>query len=345
MLRMHLTVVALAIRAAHSWQPVGVWEHVVGAEINGAGPSGRLTPNGLVHESGALYSIAQADSASPVSTFILDLAGMSWSQTNGKGGEASPQHLHSIAGLLLAVGGANGEIFGADVLYQAVSSVVNGTWTTLPMANAAPLDGAATCVYGGRLISAGGLVRGDMPMFTNALMATDFGRFIAADPRPAQLGWAVLTPSGGSAWSPRAGASLSVWGDTVVLYGGLTFAATSGSPPVAGNNVCTSADAGCRTLTDVWMWQPGAPTGPLAPCDGPGGDCGWWQEATVGEPGPVGRYNHAASVLGDILYVLGGVTDKGAILSELWAYHMTHGMWRPVETTVSVGHPCQRSPR
>ena len=284
------------------WHPVGVWEHVVpqhDPQGNILSPLIQLFPNGLVADGGGLFAAGRAllnTTDGDVETYAFDTQSYVWSRVASPGADFSTQHLLSNSGLLVAIGGAKENAYGSSLFFRPVSAGgANANWTSVPVGGAPlPTDGARAVMFGGRAYLIGGLVRDATPYFTNGVLGLDFAGYIASSNPTKALSWTTLTSAGSGVWDARAGMSVNVWADKVVLYGGLTFAASASSPSLAAKNVCEDPAAGCKTFSDVWTWAPGLPTGPLGPCPGGAGDCGWEGMASGGLGVRPGRYDHAA---------------------------------------------------
>jgi hypothetical protein len=149
----------------------------------------------------------------------------------------------------------------------------------------------------------------------------------------------------------RQGATLSVYADTLVLFGGsdLTQAQvrccvgglTEGEEGGAGQRACSAPlthnhaslrlplpPLGWQAFNDVWVFEPtnpGSLSGVYSPAD-------WQRLATFSTTGalPAGRAGHAAAVHADQLYVYGGSAADGSVLRDLWVLSLNTAVWAPV---------------
>jgi hypothetical protein len=165
---------------------------------------------------------------------------------------------------------------------------------------------------------------------SNAMWAADLAGFFNSvsngpgDPN-ANVPWVLVQPiNSPGVFTGRGAFSVNVYSATIILFGGLTRSLPGPNGP---DPVCALPGSNCVVYNDIWFYQPGLMSKPLDATLCNGGNCGWYAPSVNGAAIPSGRYGHAAGVLGDNLYVFGGVDANGAFFTDLWVFNMEDLVW------------------
>ena len=127
--------------------------------------------------------------------------------------------------------------------------------------------------------------------------------------------------------APRNSHTLVAVGGTLLLFGGFSHDIAKGGM----YSQCSKAADNCVYYDDLWSMR--APV--RIDADAPRLAASGWskvQSRGAGGAAPVGRFGHAASVIGSSMYLFGGASKPGTVLRDVWVWLefplSMGGLWR-----------------
>jgi len=334
MLAARLAASAAAASVAAAWGTTGSLEAITPPPPNAYAPTGSIWHDAAAC-AGALF-VGGAENATNQALYAFDTRDFSWTRYAALPAGFDAPSVICSGGVVVAVGGEN-EASSSIVALLPVSQGPGAEWVvTSPAKSIGTRNGHRLIEFGGLLLVVGGL---DNPgtakaKWSNVVFALDMAGYVLENRTAggnSSFGFVKLVPAGvPGLFAPRGGFSLDVYGNSVVLFGGLTRAVDA-PVPFPG---CAAPGSNCTTFNDVWRWSPGLPQKPLATCSKTDA-CGWTLAQVTGAPPPP-RFNHATGVLLNNLYVFGGTNAAGAVLQDFFVLNLSTDTWAPV---APVGTP------
>jgi hypothetical protein len=212
-----------------------------------------------------------------------------------------------LISVVLAVGlAACGE--PSDEIASVASEVSkhDGTWTRLVTTGSALSERSTPAVAAiGRDVYVFGGARDD-DITGDVAIYDDLHRFDTVHNR-----WAVLTPTGASP-PPRVFAASVAHGRRMLVFGGAFFGPLFSDFSPYG---------------DLWSYDV---------------DDNRWTELRPVNPGPAPRSRPSAWIVGNKLYVFGGVNQFFQVQNDLWVYDLAHNAWTQLIAPGAAGSPPPR---
>jgi len=329
---------AAALPAARAWGTAGSFELVTPPPPNAFAPTSTTWHHSAAC-GGAVFTAGTDADTGRQTVYGLDTASFAWVRYQDLPLNFFAPTIFCSGGLLLASGGAS-DAGSNMVAIMPLSMGRNASWTlTVLKRDIGARDGHRHVEYGGVLYAIGGL---DSPgsakaKWSNVVFALDVASYVLNDSNSSTVGFVKLIPAQQPGlFAPRGAFSVDVYGNHIVLFGGLTRSATLS--PFPG---CAAPGAACVAFNDLWRWAPGLPDAPLSTstCSG---TCGWELVQVTGAP-PSPRFGHASGIMLNNLYIFGGSSAAGDYLQDMYVFSLTSNAWTSVSVTPpSYALPAQR---
>ena len=186
------------------------------------------------------------------------------------------------------------------------------TWETVhPLHSPGERNGHTMTSIAGMMVVFGGW---DQTKYYNDLYGLDTTELVLPSQGGRPIMWMKLTPESGSP-APRNSHTMVSVGHELIMFGGFSHNIEKSGAWTQ----CPPEDK-CIFYDDVWSLR--------LPSKIDQGDVEWKQLAPTDEHRPVGRWWHAASAVGDRMYVYGGLSSTGVVLSDVWSYSPSVNVWR-----------------
>ena len=192
-------------------------------------------------------------------------------------------------------------------------TVTNGQkWDTInPLAPPPERNGDSMTSIAGMMIVFGGW---DQTQYYNDVYGLDTTELVLPQDNATPLMWFKLSPDGGSP-APRNSHTMVSVGHELLMFGGFTHDISVGG----SFTQCPEKDK-CVYFDDLWSLRLPAKIDTL--------EIEWKQITPIDDHKPLGRWWHAASSVGDRMYIYGGLSSTGTVLSDVWSYSSDVNAWR-----------------
>jgi len=335
---MQTTVLFLLPLCAIAWGTSGSYELITPPPPNAGAPTS-TTWHHAAACSGSVFTAGTDDLTGLQTVFGFDTTDFTWTRYKDLPGDFFSTTIFCSGGLLVASGGAS-EASSSNVAIMPLSMGASANWTLTTLAKDIGMRAAQRHVeYGGILMVIGGLDNYGTAKakWSNVVFALDIASYTLQDSNSSSIGFVkLIAAQQPGLFTPRGAFSLDVYGNHIVLFGGLQR-----DPLLDPFPGCQSPGSNCVTFNDIWWWAPGLPTAPLSPnlCSG---TCGWELLQVTGTP-PSARFSHASGVMLNNLYIFGGSDSSGNILSDMNVFNFASKSWSAVSIVApSSPLPVQR---
>ncbi|GAB4824011.1 hypothetical protein N2152v2_011057 [Parachlorella kessleri] len=237
------------------------------------------------------------------SVFVLDLATSTWSRLAPSGDTPWPREGHAAALL-----GQRMYVFGGNTMQDGeeryendlhILDLVSHEWTRVQALGSLPRprDSHAAAAWGGRLVVIGG---DDTHEYLRDVWAYD----------PADNTWNEVQVANAADFTPRASFTAVATRDGILIFGG--------------------ASIEMDFFNDCWLLQlgPSSSASATGAKQQLGANEGRWVKLSPKGPPPTPRFVHAATLLGDVMYVTGGTGPGEQVFADLHALQL-HGASQP----------------
>jgi N-acetylneuraminic acid mutarotase len=195
------------------------------------------------------------------------------------------------------------------------TTVSNENWQTVrPLHPPSERNGHSMVSVAGLLIIFGGW---DETQYFDDVLGLDTTALVlpGLDARP--LMWFKLTPLSGATPSARNSHTMVSVGHELLLFGGFSHDIS-----VGGAFTQCGKNDDCQYFDDLWSLRlPAKVDQGLDAIE-------WKQLSPTGDHKPLARWWHAASAVGDRMYIYGGLSATGTVLSDVWSYSSSVNAWR-----------------
>lgn len=247
--------------------------------------------------------------------------------------------MDEVGGVLYLFGGkdtTSGKAVGnghVNDLFTYKTGRNNMKWQKITTA-ASPLvrDGHATSALKGFVFMFGGW---DETHYFNDLHVFDTTKLVATGGAGNifdLIKWTELkTVPGTPLPAKRNSHSMVAIGSSLIVYGGFSHDVESHGAWV----YCDKEEHGCIIYNDIWSLNIPGKLNYQSP------NVQWTKLIPGGENGkPQGRWEHTAAVIGDEMYIFGGLNADKELLNDLWAYCHARNEWRRLKdrATGVFGH-------